>query len=76
MPGMTGFFGLMEVGVPKAGETVVTVQLALSANRGANSLLKGCRVVGIAGGRAKCDWVVNELPTPASTTKKLRRAKG
>ena len=63
MPGMTGFFGLMEVGVPKAGETVVVSGAAGAVGQtvGQIAKLKGCRVVGIAGGRAKCDWVVNEL---------------
>ena len=63
MPGMTGFFGLMEVGMPKAGETVVVSGAAGAVGQtvGQIAKLKGCRVVGIAGGKAKCDWVVNEL---------------
>ena len=63
MPGMTGFFGLMEVGMPKAGETVVVSGAAGAVGQtvGQIAKLKGCRVVGIAGGQAKCDWVVNEL---------------
>ena len=63
MPGMTGFFGLMEVGLPKAGETVVVSGAAGAVGQtvGQIAKLKGCRVVGIAGGRAKCDWVVKEL---------------
>lgn len=63
MPGMTGFFGLMEVGLPKAGETVVVSGAAGAVGQtvGQIAKLKGCRVVGIAGGQAKCDWVVNEL---------------
>ena len=63
MPGMTGFFGLMEVGLPKAGETVVVSGAAGAVGQtvGQIAKLKGCRVVGIAGGKAKCDWVVNEL---------------
>jgi NADPH-dependent curcumin reductase len=59
MPGMTGYFGLMEVGQPKAGETVVVSGAAGAVGQIAK--IKGCRVVGIAGGKAKCDWVVNEL---------------
>jgi NADPH-dependent curcumin reductase len=47
MPGMTGYFGLMDLGQPKIGET-----LLVSGAAGA---------VGIAGGPAKCEWVVNEL---------------
>jgi len=63
MPGMTGFFGLLEVGMPKAGETVVVSGAAGAVGQtvGQIAKLKGCRVVGIAGGQAKCDWVVNEL---------------
>jgi hypothetical protein len=63
MPGMTGYFGLMDVGQPKAGETVVVSGAAGAVGQtvGQIAKLKGCRVVGIAGGKAKCDWVVNEL---------------
>ncbi len=63
MPGMTGYFGLLEVGQPKAGETVVVSGAAGAVGQtvGQIARLKGCRVVGIAGGKAKCDWVVNEL---------------
>ncbi|MGA8514774.1 MAG: NADP-dependent oxidoreductase, partial [Burkholderiaceae bacterium] len=63
MPGMTGYFGLMDVGQPKAGETVVVSGAAGAVGQtvGQMAKLKGCRVVGIAGGAAKCDWVVNEL---------------
>jgi NADPH-dependent curcumin reductase CurA len=63
MPGMTGYFGLMDVGLPKAGETVVVSGAAGAVGQtvGQIAKLKGCRVVGIAGGKAKCDWVVSEL---------------
>ena len=63
MPGMTGYFGLMDVGLPKAGDTVVVSGAAGAVGQtvGQIAKLKGCRVVGIAGGQAKCDWVVNEL---------------
>ena len=63
MPGMTGYFGLMDVGLPKAGETVVVSGAAGAVGQTVGQLakIKGCRVVGIAGGKAKCDWVVNEL---------------
>ncbi len=63
MPGMTGYFGLMEVGVPMPGETLVVSGAAGAVGQtvGQIAKLKGCRVVGIAGGKAKCDWVVNEL---------------
>jgi NADPH-dependent curcumin reductase CurA len=63
MPGMTGYFGLMDVGLPQAGETVVVSGAAGAVGQtvGQMAKLKGCRVVGIAGGPAKCNWVVNEL---------------
>jgi NADPH-dependent curcumin reductase CurA len=63
MPGMTGYFGLLEVGQPKAGETVVVSGAAGAVGQtvGQVARIKGCRAVGIAGGRAKCDFVVNEL---------------
>jgi NADPH-dependent curcumin reductase len=63
MPGMTGYFGLMDIGMPKAGETVVVSGAAGAVGQtvGQMAKIKGCRVVGIAGGQAKCDWVVKEL---------------
>ncbi|HQQ71170.1 MAG TPA: response regulator, partial [Alicycliphilus sp.] len=63
MPGMTGYFGLMDVGQPKAGETVVVSGAAGAVGQTVGQLarIKGCRVVGIAGGPAKCEWVVEEL---------------
>jgi NADPH-dependent curcumin reductase len=63
MPGMTAYFGLMDIGLPKAGETVVVSGAAGAVGQTVGQLakIKGCRVVGIAGGPAKCDWVVKEL---------------
>ncbi len=63
MPGMTGYFGLMDVGQPKAGEVVVVSGAAGAVGQTVGQLarIKGCRVVGIAGGAAKCEWVVKEL---------------
>jgi len=63
MPGMTGYFGLMDVGLPQPGETVVVSGAAGAVGQtvGQMAKIKGCRVVGIAGGAAKCDWVVKEL---------------
>ncbi len=63
MPGMTGYFGLMDVGQPQAGETLVVSGAAGAVGQtvGQVAKIKGCRVVGIAGGKAKCDWVVKEL---------------
>ncbi|HEX6706613.1 MAG TPA: NADP-dependent oxidoreductase [Albitalea sp.] len=63
MPGMTGYFGLMDVGQPQPGQTVVVSGAAGAVGQTVGQLakIKGCRAVGIAGGKAKCDWVVNEL---------------
>ena len=63
MPGMTGYFGLMDVGQPRAGETVVISGAAGAVGQtvGQVAKIKGCRVVGIAGGPSKCQWVVDEL---------------
>ena len=63
MPGMTGYFGLLDIGQPRPGDTVVVSGAAGAVGQTVGQLakIKGCRVVGIAGGRAKCDWVVNEL---------------
>ncbi len=63
MPGMTGYFGLLDVGQPKPGETLVVSGAAGAVGQTVGQLakIKGCRVVGIAGGKAKCDWVVKEL---------------
>jgi NADPH-dependent curcumin reductase CurA len=63
MPGMTAYFGLLEVGQPKVGETVVVSGAAGAVGQtvGQIAKIKGCRAIGIAGGKAKCDFVVNEL---------------
>jgi NADPH-dependent curcumin reductase CurA len=63
MPGMTGYFGLIEAGQPKAGETVVVSGAAGAVGMAVGQVAKhlGCRVVGIAGGKEKCDFVVKEL---------------
>ncbi|MBT2301822.1 NADP-dependent oxidoreductase [Variovorax paradoxus] len=63
MPGMTGYFGLMDIGQPKPGDTVVVSGAAGAVGQTVGQLakIKGCRAVGIAGGQEKCDWVVKEL---------------
>ena len=63
MPGMTAYFGLLDVGQPKAGETVVVSGAAGAVGQvvGQVAKLKGCRVVGIAGGPDKCAYIVDEL---------------
>ncbi|WP_367850243.1 NADP-dependent oxidoreductase [Rhodoferax sp. WC2427] len=63
MPGMTGYFGLLDIGQPQPGETVVVSGAAGAVGQTVGQLakIKGCRVVGIAGGPAKCAWVVETL---------------
>jgi NADPH-dependent curcumin reductase len=63
MPGVTAYFGLLEIGAPKEGETVVVSGAAGAVGSvvGQIAKLKGCRVVGIAGGPEKCRWIVEEL---------------
>jgi NADPH-dependent curcumin reductase CurA len=63
MPGMTAYFGLLEVGQPKEGETVVVSGAAGAVGSvvGQIARIKGARAVGIAGGAQKCEWVAGEL---------------
>jgi NADPH-dependent curcumin reductase len=63
MPGMTAYTGLLNIGRPKAGETVTVSSAAGAVGSAVGQIAKimGCRAVGIAGGQAKCDFVVNEL---------------
>jgi NADPH-dependent curcumin reductase CurA len=63
MPGWTAYFGLLEVGQPKAGETVVVSAAsgAVGSIVGQIARIKGCRAVGIAGGADKCRYVTEEL---------------
>ena len=63
MPGWTAYFGLLEVGQPKAGETVVVSAAsgAVGSIVGQIAKIKGCRAVGIAGGADKCRHVKEEL---------------
>jgi NADPH-dependent curcumin reductase len=75
MPGMTAWFGLSEIGQPKAGETLVVSAAsgAVGSVVGQLAKIKGCRVVGIAGGKAKCDYVVDELGFDACVDYKAGR---
>lgn len=63
MPGMTAYFGLLEAGKPQAGDTVVVSGAAGAVGSvvGQVAKIKGCRVVGIAGGADKCRYLVEEL---------------
>jgi len=62
MPGMTAYFGLLEICKPKAGETVVVSGAAGAVGSivGQIAKLKGCHTVGIAGGDDKCSWASSE----------------
>jgi NADPH-dependent curcumin reductase CurA len=61
--GLTAYFGLLEIGKPRAGETVVVSAAAGSVGSivGQIARIKGCRAVGIAGGKDKCQWLTSEL---------------
>ena len=63
MPGMTAYVGLLDIGQPQAGETVVVSAAsgAVGSAVGQIAKIKGCRVVGVAGGPAKCEYVVDTL---------------
>jgi len=63
MPGMTAYFGLLDVGKPQPGQTVVVSGAAGAVGMvvGQIAKIKGCRAVGIAGGREKCEYLVREL---------------
>jgi NADPH-dependent curcumin reductase CurA len=63
MTGMTAYFGLLDIGKPVAGETVVVSGAAGAVGMAVGQIakIKGCRVVGIAGGTEKCRFVVDEL---------------
>jgi len=63
MPGLTAWWGLIDIGAPKEGETVVVSAAAGAVGSvvGQIAKLKGCRAVGIAGGKEKCELVVNEF---------------
>jgi NADPH-dependent curcumin reductase CurA len=60
--GLTAYFGLLDLGTPKAGETVLVSGAAGATGSVAGQIarIKGCRVVGIAGGPDKCAWLKNE----------------
>jgi len=63
MPGFTGYMGLLDIGRPVAGETVVVAAASgpVGSVVGQIAKIKGCTVVGIAGGAEKCRYVVDEL---------------
>jgi len=63
MPGLTAYMGLLDIGQPKTGETVVVAAAtgAVGSLVGQIAKLKGCKVVGIAGGETKCNYAVETL---------------
>ncbi|RYY78901.1 MAG: NADP-dependent oxidoreductase [Moraxellaceae bacterium] len=63
MPGFTAYMGLLDIGQPKAGETLVVAAATgpVGATVGQIAKIKGCRVVGVAGGAEKCRYAVEEL---------------
>src|SRR6516165_10309314 len=63
MPGMTAYFGLLDVGKPKSGDTVVVSGAAGAVGTvvGQIAKIKGCRVLGIAGGEEKCRFITMDL---------------
>jgi NADPH-dependent curcumin reductase CurA len=63
MPGFTAYIGLLDIGKPRPGETVVVAAAtgAVGSVVGQIAKIKGCRVVGVAGGAEKCAWAVEQL---------------
>jgi NADPH-dependent curcumin reductase CurA len=78
MPGVTAWYGLVKIIEPKAGETMVVSAAAgaVGSAYGALAKARGCRVVGIAGGKDKCDYVVNELGFDACVDYKQHKDAG
>jgi len=77
MPGMTAYFGLLDVDRPRAGQTVVVSGAAGAVGSvvGQIAKIKGCRVVGIAGGAEKCRYLVEELGFDAAIDYKAEDVK-
>jgi NADPH-dependent curcumin reductase CurA len=63
IPGLTAYFGVLEIGRPRDGETVVVSGAAGGVGSIAGQIARiiGCRVIGIAGGLEKCGWIVDDL---------------
>lgn len=63
MPGFTAYMGLLDIGQPKAGDTLVVAAAtgAVGSMVGQIGKLKGCRVIGVAGGEEKCRYAVEKL---------------
>jgi len=78
MTGMTAYFGLLDVGHPRDGDTVVISGAAGAVGSVAGQIakLKGCRVIGIAGGPEKCAWLTDELGFDAAIDYKSQDVAG
>ncbi len=63
IPGLTAYFGMLDIGRPSDGETVVVSGAAggVGSVAGQIARIQGCRAIGIAGGPEKCRWIVDEL---------------
>ena len=63
MPGFTAYMGLLDIGRPQSGETIVVAAAtgAVGSVVGQIGKIRGCRVVGVAGGAEKCAWAVDQL---------------
>ncbi|MBM0103899.1 NADP-dependent oxidoreductase [Steroidobacter sp. S1-65] len=77
MPGMTAYFGLLDIGKPQPGETVVVSGAAGAVGTvvGQIARIKGCRVVGIAGGQQKCEYLTQQLGFDAAIDYKAEDVK-
>jgi NADPH-dependent curcumin reductase len=78
IPGLTAYFGMLEIGRPSQGETVVVSGAAggVGSIAGQIARIKGCRVIGIAGGPEKCRWIVDELGFDAAIDYKADHVAG
>jgi NADPH-dependent curcumin reductase CurA len=78
LTGLTAYFGLLDVGRPKAGETVVVSGAAGATGSvvGQIARIKGCRAIGIAGGKDKCEWLVREARFDAAVDYKSENVAG
>ncbi len=78
LTGLTAYFGLLEVGRPVAGETVVVSGAAGATGSvvGQIAKIKGCRVIGIAGGTEKCRWLTDEAGLDAAIDYKSQDVQG
>jgi NADPH-dependent curcumin reductase len=77
MIGMTAYFGLLDVGRPVAGETVVVSGAAGATGSLVSQIAKirGCRAIGVAGGAEKCRWLTHELGLDAAIDYKSENVK-